>query len=279
MQWLKKTLLFLLAIGCLLGLWAFWLEPASFTIQQHDLKLQNWPSSCDGVKIAVLSDLHVGAPYITIDKIRSIVQKTNEQKPDLILLAGDYVIQGVVGGHFTTPEDIAEALQNLHAPLGVAAVLGNHDWWLDGNRMSNALNNVGITVLENQSQFLTQPSGCELTLMGIGDFTTQHDDLQKAFSNVPVGNTIIAFTHNPDIFTKIPANVNLTIAGHTHGGQVNLPWLGRLIVPSDYGERYAAGHVVEDQRDLFVNTGIGTSILPVRFLVTPEISILTLHGL
>jgi predicted MPP superfamily phosphohydrolase len=102
-------------------------------------------------------------------------------------------------------------------------------------------------------------------------------DIASALARVDDSAPIIAFTHNPDIFPSIPAKVALTIAGHTHGGQVAFPVAGRPIVPSDFGERYAAGHIVEDSRHLFVTSGIGTSILPVRFRVPPEISLLTIN--
>jgi predicted MPP superfamily phosphohydrolase len=95
---------------------------------------------------------------------------------------------------------------------------------------------------------------------------------------VPSGELIIALTHNPDIFPEIPPNVELTLAGHTHGGQVDFPLIGRIVVPSDYGQRYAAGHVEERGKHLFVTTGIGTSIFPVRFRVPPEIAVLTLRS-
>jgi predicted MPP superfamily phosphohydrolase len=89
---------------------------------------------------------------------------------------------------------------------------------------------------------------------------------------------VLAFTHNPDVFPQVPHRVALTIAGHTHGGQVALPFVGRPVVPSKYGQRYAIGHVVEDARHLFVSPGIGTSVVPVRFQVPPEISVLTLRS-
>jgi predicted MPP superfamily phosphohydrolase len=97
-------------------------------------------------------------------------------------------------------------------------------------------------------------------------------------ARVPAGAPVLVFTHNPDIFVDIPPRVSLTLAGHTHGGQVYIPFIGRPIVPSHYGERFAIGHVVEGGRHLFVTPGLGTSIIPVRFLVPPEISVLTLEG-
>jgi predicted MPP superfamily phosphohydrolase len=109
-------------------------------------------------------------------------------------------------------------------------------------------------------------------------FWTRPQKIDETIHQVSDAGPIIAVTHNPDIFPKIPARVALTIAGHTHGGQVNLPLVGRPEVPSIFGQRYAAGHIVEDNRHLFVTTGIGTSMIPVRFRVPPEIVVLTLES-
>ncbi|HEY6402006.1 MAG TPA: hypothetical protein VI479_11395 [Blastocatellia bacterium] len=116
-----------------------------------------------------------------------------------------------------------------------------------------------------------------LWIAGIGDKWEGAPDINSALARVPDGATVIAFTHNPDIFPSIPTRVALTIAGHTHGGQVALPIIGRPIMPSDYGERYAGGHIVEGSKHIFVTTGVGTSILPVRFRVPPEISLLMIN--
>ncbi len=112
-----------------LGLWAFWLEPASLFNEDHDLRLPSWPQSCNGLRVAVLADLHVGSPFNGVAKLNKIVDLTLKAKPDLILLAGDYTIHGVPGGTFVAPETMAKGLQRLAAPLGVFAVLGNHDHW------------------------------------------------------------------------------------------------------------------------------------------------------
>ncbi len=114
--------------------------------------------------------------------------------------------------------------------------------------------------------------------MGIGDFTEAHHDVEAALSTVTGNAPLLAITHNPDVFPEIPRRVILTIAGHTHGGQVCVPLLGRPIVPSHYGQRYALGHITENGHHIFITTGLGTSILPVRFLTPPEITILNLSG-
>lgn len=267
----------LMSTGLALALWAFWLEPASLRTREQDLVLPDWPQACAGLRIAVLADLHVGSPWQGPSQLRRIVQAVNAAAPDLVLLAGDYVIDDVVGGSFVSPEQMAPELAKLSAPLGVFAVLGNHDWWLDGPRVSRALEGAGIPVLEDAS--LARGRGdCRFWLAGVGDFREAKHDWRQALATVPEQAPLLLFTHNPDVFVELPARVTLAIAGHTHGGQVRFPGIGRPVVPSRYGERYAAGHVVEDGRHLFVSTGLGTSILPVRFLVPPEITILNLRA-
>jgi uncharacterized protein len=257
--------------------WGFLIEPRLLRNEDYSVSIPQWPAACDGLRVAVLTDLHVGSPMNGIDKLREIISLTERAQPDLVLLAGDYVIHDVVGGRFTSPETIAQELRALSAPRGVWAVLGNHDWWLDAVRVQRALEANGITVLEDQA-VPVRFGACEFWLAGIGDFWEAPHDVQRALRTVPDGAPILALTHNPDVFPEIPDRVALTIAGHTHGGQVYVPLIGRPLVPSRYGQRYAAGHHSENGRHLFVSTGLGTSILPVRFLVPPEISVLTIRA-
>jgi len=260
-----------------LGLRAFWIEPASLRVERYVLPLERWPSRLNGLRIAVLADLHVGSPWNGIDKLRRIVDETNAAGADLVLLAGDYVIKGIPGGTFVPPEETAAVLRGLHAPLGVYAVLGNHDWWFDVGRVQRALAGAGITTLEDQAIPIDGPHG-RFWLAGVSDFWEGRHDVHGALAEVTDDAPVVAFTHNPDVFPRMPERLALTIAGHTHGGQVCLPLVGRLIVPSRYGQRYAIGHVVEDGRHLFVTPGLGTSIVPVRFRVPPEISVVELRA-
>lgn len=271
----KISLLALLCVLASLALWAFVIEPSRLVLRETRITLPSRPAGLKGLRIAVISDLHAGSPYITIEKIHQIVETTNAAGPDLILLPGDFVIQGVKGGSFMEPEVMASALKGLRARFGVFATLGNHDWWYNGPRVKRALENVGITTLENDAA-MVERDGAAIWIAGIGDKWEGKPDADLALARVNDSAPIVALTHNPDIFPSIPARVALTIAGHTHGGQVSLPIIGRPIVPSDYGQRYAAGHIVEGSKHLFVTTGVGTSILPVRFRVPPEISLLTI---
>lgn len=265
----------LLLLG--LAVWAFVIEPASLRVQSYTVTIPDWPVGLSGLRIAVLADLHTGSPFNDLGKLRAIVTATNGAGCDLILLAGDLVIQGVLGGTVVPPEDSAGILKELSAPLGVYAVLGNHDWWLNADRVRRALEGVQIPVLEDDAVEITGKQGT-FWLAGISDFWEGAHDVSRALSKVPAAGPVLTFTHNPDVFPEIPSRVSLTIAGHTHGGQVHVPIIGRPVVPSRYGERFAAGHIVEEVRHLFVSTGLGTSILPVRFRVPPEISILTVRS-
>lgn len=266
----------LLAWGLGLMLWVFGVEPQRLVVRSAELEIPHWTGSCDGLRVAVVADLHVGSPLNGLDNLTRVVRRTNAANPDLILLAGDYVIRGVAGGAFVPPERIAPELGRLRAPSGVWAVLGNHDWWLDAPRVRRALESAGIPVLEDAARPV-QWGACRFWLAGMADSWEGRPDVRGTLART--GNLpILAFTHNPDLFPQVPVRVSLPIAGHTHGGQVYIPGIGPPIVPSDYGQRYAAGHVVEGGRHLFVTTGIGTSILPIRFLVPPEIAVLTLHS-
>ena len=257
--------------------WAFWLEPASLYNEKYELALSTWPERCDGIRIAALADLHVGSPFNRLDNLQRVVDLTMAAKPDVILLLGDYVTHGVVGGSYVDPEEIAAGLKRLSAPLGVFAVLGNHDHWDGAQRIVDAFRSAGIAFLEDDSVSLSWRQ-CEFSLVGLSDFIEGQRRYSETLAKVSKGKPAIGFTHNPDAFPLLPATLSLVLAGHTHGGQVYFPFVGRLIVPSRYGERFAAGHIVEETRHLFVSSGIGTSILPVRFLVPPEVSILILRA-
>jgi uncharacterized protein len=256
------------------GLRAFWWEPAGLTLKEARIIL---PSAAHGsVRIAILTDLHIGSPFNDLAKLADLVEQTNAAHADVICILGDLVIQGVVGGRFVPPEQIAGELRALRSSAGVFAVLGNHDGWLDHARVKRALEQNGIPVIEESAVRIETPAG-PLWIAGISDLWTGVHDVHAALAAVKDDAPVILLTHNPDVFPDVPRRVALTLAGHTHGGQVRLPFIGRPIVPSQFGQRYAAGHVIEDGRHLFVATGIGTSILPVRFQVPPAVTVLTLQ--
>lgn len=272
-RWLRGVLLAGL-FG--LGLDAVCIEPARLVVRDVEVRLPGWPGALGGLRVAVLSDLHAGAPHLGAAKRREIVGLTNAARPDLVVLLGDYVVGREFGGRFVEPEVIARELAELRAPLGVVAVLGNHDCWFDGPRVRRALEGAGVRVLENDA-VAREVQGTRLWVAGLSDLWTEGVDIGAALRPVPPGEPVLLLTHNPDVFSDVPERVTLTLAGHTHGGQVRLPVFGTPVVPSRYGGRYAAGLVVEDGKRLFVTSGLGTSIVPVRFGVPPEIALLILR--
>lgn len=266
----------MVSIGALLAVWGFWWEPEQLEVRRVTLALPGWPLGHEPLTVAVMSDLHAGSPHIDAAKIVRVVESINAARPDLVLLLGDYVIHGVVGGTRMDPVEIGGLLAGLQASLGVYAVLGNHDWWDGAEAVRRALTQTGAAVIDNEAHRIDRPGG-NFWLLGIGDAWEGSPKIDEPLAGIQDSLPVIAFTHNPDLFPAIPARVTLTLAGHTHGGQVAIPLVGRPVVPSEFGERFAYGHIVEENRHLYVTGGLGTSILPVRFRVPPEVVLLTIQ--
>lgn len=186
------------------ALWAFVIEPNRLVVRNVTLKLPRAPK----LRIAVLGDLHAGAHFIGVDKLRAIVARTNETQPDLVLLLGDYLNNGAspteetrpLKGGFLLPEIVAPELGKLRAKYGVFAVLGNHDWWLDGERITAVLRAQSITVLENDATSIALPAGETLWLAGVADAMTRSPEIPRALAKVPEGALVIVMTHSPESF-------------------------------------------------------------------------------
>jgi len=257
--------------------WGFLIEPGRLVVREQTIQIDNWPQQLDGLRIAVLSDIHADDWFIDDKKLRTIVERTNQLQPELIVILGDYMSSN---GHVTRrvePEHFGPILKDLHAPLGVYSVLGNHDWWYSGIQVRRGLEKNGIQVLENEVIHF-DARGTQLWLVGLADLWTRRQAIADTIAMVPEGAPMIALTHNPDLFPDLPQRVPLLLAGHTHGGQVRFPLIGSVVQSSEFGDRYVKGHVFENNHHLFVTTGIGTSIVPVRFGVPPEIVLLTIKA-
>jgi hypothetical protein len=250
--------------------------PRRLELPEHELRLPNWPQRLDGLRVALVSDLHAGGPNVPARRLERIVAQVNATRPDLIALCGDYVDPDVPGGGRVEPEVVAEQLARLEAPAGVIAVLGNHDWLHEGHAMADALIRAGIVTLENGA-VPVQARGGPLWVAGVADAVERDPRAGAALADVPGGAPVLLLSHNPDVFPYVPARVALTLSGHTHGAQVDLPFLARHVVPSRFGERYKAGHVVEHGRHLFVSRGVGETGIPIRLLAAPEVPVLVLR--
>jgi len=242
-------------------------EPAALT-EQHEVVT---PASWSGppLRVALISDLHVGAPHCDAAMVRQVVEMANAARPDLVLLLGDFGVDDVVGGQWVSPHEYAPLLAGLDAPLGTWAVLGNHDWGNGGAAIDEALERAGVRVLENESTRIDDPRGA-FWLTGVGDWSTGHARGSAAVGALPAdGLPVLAMTHDPEAFAGLPGRVALLVAGHTHGGQVRVPGLTELVVGGEYVRGVYAAH----GQSLVVTSGVGTSLLPLRLGVPPEVMI------
>jgi len=255
---------------------AFIREPAMVTVSRRTLELDRWHDSLNSFKIAVLADLHQPNSEPELERTRRIVEITNREEPDLIVLPGDFIGERYDWkGRNAAPAAIAELLRPLRAKYGVYAVLGNHDHWYDGAAVSLALKNVGIQVLENETAKL-ELDGRTVNLIGLPDRMTRHQMLRLDHLP-PVDQPAIVLSHSPDYFEELKLPYELMISGHYHGGQIRLPGIGALVIPSPYGRKYEGKFYQQDGRKLLISYGLGTSIIRARLCCPPEIVILTLR--
>jgi predicted MPP superfamily phosphohydrolase len=271
---MRATVIALGAAAAALLARALWLEPRRLVVRRLELVLPGWTAELEGLRVAVVADLHTGALHTGEGWLERIVERVNAERPDLVALLGDYVDRHARLAEAVPPEAVAERLAALKAPLGAVAVLGNHDWIEGGRRVAAALRTAGIPVLENEALEL----GRGLWIAGVADAGKRVARVEAALDPVPDGAPCLLLTHNPDVFPRVPARVSLTLAGHTHGAQLNVPVLRRAAVPSRFGARYAGGRVQEGGRQMYVSRGLGTSGLPLRFRAPPEIAVLELCG-
>jgi predicted MPP superfamily phosphohydrolase len=270
----RLPLALLACVGCAIAVWGCAIEPARLVERDYALVLPHWPARCDGLRVDVIADTHTGSPRNGLDHLDRVVDRLLTSDADAVLMAGDYVILSVFMGSYVPIEDIAPHLRRLTARKRVYAVLGNHDWWKDGPRIQQALEGAGVVVLQNRATAV-RVRDCRFWIAGIGDLLEGRPDIDGTLAQVPAGAPTLALTHEPDLFARMPARVALTIAGHTHGGQIALGPLRptRFVL----GSNFLAGPLADGERRLFVSSGIGTSIVPMRLGRPPEISRLTLR--
>ncbi len=263
--------------------------PWNIQTTRYRVRIRDLPATLDGFRIVQISDTHLG-PRIPRSHIARALALAAGLKPDLIALTGDYIH---MGSWYITPavELFSTLVDSKAARLGVLAVLGNHDHYGDAPRTIAELRRAGINVLDNDRVFLTasgqlqsKPSAVDpqLCISGVGDLLEGTVDLRAALRDVPEGTPTIMLAHNPDTLElraqsgmAVP-RVDLQLSGHTHGGQVRLPGIGAPIVPSRFGQRFAYGLVKTACGEMVVSSGVGMSIMPVRFGVPPEIVEVTL---
>jgi len=268
-KFLKNTAL--ATLGGALGVAYGMMEAKWLGVNHVTLTVPNLPEAFKGKRVAFLADLHHG-PYVPLSYVRHAVDMANALKPDLIALGGDYPHRGI---RYIAP--CIRQLARLRAPLGVYAVLGNHDHYDYGQPYASAaLRDAGIPELTNRGGWI-EADGARLWLCGVDDYWRGTQDLPAALAGTTAADAVILLSHNPDYVEEIrDPRVGLVLSGHTHGGQVNLPIIGPPVVPSIYGQKYVHGLVQGPVTQVFVTRGIGTITPPVRIFCKPEIVLITL---
>lgn len=253
------------------GLYSALVEPQWLAVEQVEVRLKRLPPGLDGLTIAQLSDLHRG-PYIDDDQIQSAVQIVNQLNPDMVVLTGDYVSRSA---RYADP--CAQVLSSLHARLGVFAILGNHDHWTDADSVADALQSQGIQVLRNAAVPI-EHNQARLWLAGVDDVWTKNADLDVALRQVPRDEATILLAHEPDYADEAARYpVDLQLSGHSHGGQVRIPFVGALILPH-LGVKYPIGLNQVGSLQIYTNRGIGLIGPPVRLNCRPEVTMLRLRS-
>lgn len=276
-RWLRLLLPAAAVIATGIFLIAAHLRAEARKIAVHEIELEFPQWSGNVLRVALLSDLHIGTEQEELERLGAAVEKVNRLRPDLILLLGDYVA-GFFPAQSAPPEAIAAKLGKLDATLGVWAVLGNHDRWQGAEKVRAALEKQGIRFLENERTEL-EFRGTRFHLIGASDtsFRTPPDwSVLLPPEEEPEARLVM--THSPDAFDSLPDRPLVGVAGHTHGGQIRLPLLGAPAIPSRFGQRYAYGVVREGNRTFYITAGLGTSTLPWRFNCPPEIALIELRS-
>jgi len=276
---LKKSFRYLSVLVILISfiliiIWSFVLEPELIRVKNISVNIPNWHNEHKDLKIAVLSDFHIGFGHMDRKRLAEIIKIANSKDPDLVFLLGDYVNVSAENEKYLS---YLEDFKNFRAKYGVFAVLGNHESWEVRHKIRYFIKKAGVNILENRAEKKTI-NDKSFWIAGIEDLNTGYPDLKRVMHQIKnKKEPVLLLSHNPDIFEQVPERISLTLAGHTHGGQIYVPFLVRLLTPSRFGKKFLKGHVVQDGRHIFISSGLGTTILPARFLVPPEIVILKLE--
>ncbi|MEY8347533.1 metallophosphoesterase [Bacillus cereus] len=256
--------------------YAKYIEPNFLSLTHHTLRSSLIPENFHGMKIIQFSDLHLGY-YFSLQHLSTIVSKINKTAPDIVLFTGD-----LIDDYQTYSETpfVSAILRNIRAPFGKFAIYGNHDHGGYGTEYyKQIMNDAGFEVLQNTEKRIRLLDNSEISIFGIDDILLGKPKISNTLQHVQKELYTIVLVHEPDIASEI-ANfpVNLQLSGHSHGGQVQLPFLGAIVTPA-LAKRYIEGFYHIEELLLYVNRGLGRTRVPFRFLSRPEITVFTLQHL
>lgn len=271
------------ALALMRGSWCYLRrDVGNLQVEHHRLTLADLPPSLVGLKLALIADLHRG-PYVDEQYLVCAIELINSLKPDIVCVAGDFVY--ISPRYFS---DIASELSHCHPAVALMGVLGNHDHWQGADLAREQLGKIGLQWLDNTRLFVdeqrrvtSQAPARGLCLAGLGDYWEDKCDYSQALADVPQSMPRIVLAHNPDAAQIAEAGehrVDVMLAGHTHGGQVLLPLVGAVAVPVSSGERFIRGWAQGDYFPVYVNRGLGQTVMPIRSGSRPEITMFTLQA-
>jgi predicted MPP superfamily phosphohydrolase len=246
-------------------------------VRSLQLDVRGWPRWSRPLRVVFLSDFHTGSHSNDVARLAGIVAEAQRSGPDLVLFGGDFVNMQLFGGGRVPPRVIAAILAELSGAIGQFAVLGNHDYTYGAVEVSDALRNHGITVIDDDRQAV-KFEGWSIDIVGIPDARVERGRSKELLAGLLPEQPTIVLAHDPMWFAHVPAGPHLTLAGHTHGGQVSLPGIGVIKNASKAPLRWSHGLIEERGQYLYVTSGIGTSGVPLRWRVPPELVVLDLNG-
>jgi uncharacterized protein len=268
-------LLALMLIGVGITARGYWNATRDPVVRRATLTIADWPADAPPLRVLHISDIHVAGPDMPPDRLARLVQQFNALRPDLVTIGGDLVSDRRAATRHYSADAVVAPLGALQARLGVVVTLGNHDHWYAPAELRAALERRGITVLANRAV-----RRGPLIIGGVDDDYSGHDDVPATFAEMAAlgAGPRILLTHSPDIVPDLPSAVGATLAGHTHCGQIALPFIGPLSYVSRYGRRFGCGVIRDVHGPVVVGAGLGTSIVPLRYGTRPDAWLITFAG-
>ncbi|WP_326523249.1 metallophosphoesterase [Sphingomonas sp.] len=274
MRLVVRLFIFGAVVAAIVAGWGYREARRMPVVRHATVELREWPRDAAPMRVVVIGDIHIGSATMDVGQLARIVSRVNALRPDLVLIAGDFIAGHDPGLSERRAPALVTPLRGLVAPLGRVAVMGNHDHWTGAAPVRAALDGAGIDVLDNAARRYGP-----LTVVGIDDRHTRNDRIGPAMAAARrLGGPRLVLSHGPDIVPDMPADAPLVVASHTHCGQIVIPFYGPPVVPSNHGRRYLCGIIREAGRATIVTAGLGTSVLPVRIGAPPDLWLLTLTG-
>lgn len=275
MSWFFKFFGIVLFLGVMLTGYGYYEATSAPIAKRATIEADNWPAGQKPLRIVLIADLQMAEPDMGLDRVQEIMDTINAEKADLILFAGDFISRKFLTTKLYSADETVAPFTKLQAPLGVYAVLGNHDYWADEDGFIAALDKYNIPLLRNEA-IKVGP----INLIGVDDEYTGRDDVEKTAQSLAKLSKApnILFTHGPDVVPELTFHTDVVLAGHTHCGQIFLPIIGAISQVSRYGTRFNCGLIEDEGRNVVVTAGLGTSEAPLRIGAKPDYWVITIKG-